>query len=86
VIARRRGRPLTCRETAALLTERLEGVLPAGRLEQVEAHLAACDGCTVYAAQLEQVVAALGALGADEAEPDDLDVLLEAFRDRAVSG
>jgi anti-sigma factor RsiW len=84
VFARRTPRPLTCRELAALLTERLEGTLPPALRRRVEAHLSACEDCAAYAEQFEQVVAALTALGGSGAEPDAaaLDALLEAFRGR----
>jgi anti-sigma factor RsiW len=79
---------MTCRELAALVTERLEGRLPDRERARVEAHLAECDDCAVYTEQIEQVVTALGRLGADDAPiaPAVLDDLIEALRDRAVPG
>ncbi|HEX2104097.1 MAG TPA: zf-HC2 domain-containing protein [Solirubrobacteraceae bacterium] len=75
---------MTCRELAALVTERLEGTLSARQRARVEAHLAECGDCVAFAEQLEQVVAALATLGHDDAWPSavELDALLAAFRAR----
>jgi hypothetical protein len=55
---------LACRELVDLVTDLLDGALPPGWREGVEAHLADCDGCTEYVRQIRATVEALGALGA----------------------
>jgi hypothetical protein len=61
---------LACRELVDLVTDLLDGVLPAGWRDAVESHLADCDGCTEYVRQIRATVDALGSLPArDAAEP-----------------
>ena len=42
------GPELTCRELVELVTDYHEGALSAGERERFEAHMAACEGCSVY--------------------------------------
>ena len=43
---------MTCQELVELVTDYLEGRLPDATVAQLEAHLAACDGCTAYIEQM----------------------------------
>ena len=71
---------MTCREIVELLTEYVEGALPADRRARVEAHLSGCAGCTAFLEQLRTTVRLVGHL-ADEALPRALEAdLLDAFR------
>jgi anti-sigma factor RsiW len=71
---------MTCAEVAARLTDYLDGALPARERIRLEAHLEACADCRAHVAQFAQTLNALAALRADDAVPDDLHALVEAFR------
>jgi anti-sigma factor RsiW len=79
----RTRRGIACDEVAARVTEYLDGALPATVRVRFEAHLDDCERCRVYVAQFAQTLNALGALRVDDAGPDSLDALLEAFRAHA---
>ncbi len=73
---------ILCREFVELVTDYLEGALPAERVELVEQHLVMCDWCKTYLEQLEATVRALP----EAAEPEPVSpetelVLLAAFRE-----
>src|SRR5215212_6960126 len=71
---------MTCRELVELVTDYLEGVLPAADRVLLDAHLEDCPYCTDYIAQMRQTVEALGELPADTIDPARHRELLEAFR------
>ena len=75
------GRDLTCKELVELVTGYLEGSLPARRRRRFESHLAACDGCTRYVAQMEATIRSTGALTEERVTDEQKTVLLAAFRD-----
>ncbi|WP_442811449.1 anti-sigma factor family protein [Streptosporangium sp. NBC_01756] len=57
------GRTTGCREAAGLVTDYLEGELPAGRRRSLEGHLASCAECAVHLEQIRVTVRVLGCLG-----------------------
>jgi anti-sigma factor RsiW len=72
---------MTCREVVELMTGYLEGTLSAADRARFDEHIAGCDGCTAYLAQLRATRQALGRLAA-EPVPEPLKAeLLKAFRD-----
>jgi anti-sigma factor RsiW len=46
------GETMSCSEFVELVTDYLEGRLEAAEAERFEAHLALCDGCQAYVAQM----------------------------------
>ena len=74
------SRALTCRELTEVLTDYLEGVMPAEERARFEAHLAICEGCVTYVEQMRQAIATVHALRVEEVEATAPDDLLEAFR------
>ncbi len=81
----RRGRDeYRCQEFVEVVTDYLEGVMPAEARARFERHLSECDGCDRYLAQIRRTMALTGrvtvtdvaALGAEAR-----DRLLVAFRD-----
>jgi hypothetical protein len=72
-LARREAAPasdgLACQELVDLVTDYLDDVLPPGRRDGVESHLADCDGCTEYVRQIRTAIDALGGLR----QPADFD-------------
>ena len=71
---------LTCRELVRLVTDYLEGTLSETDRRRFDAHLAKCDGCSTYLAQLRETIRISGALTEQSFEPEPRDELLTAFR------
>jgi len=74
------GRDLTCKELVELITGYLEGTIRARQRRRFESHLAACDGCTRYLAQMEATIRATGTLTEEQVPDEQKVVLLAAFR------
>jgi len=70
---------LDCRDLVEIVTDYLEGRLPAGEVERFEAHLAICDGCDVYVRQIRTVIQLAGHERPHEL-PRLVEHLLPAFR------
>jgi anti-sigma factor RsiW len=74
---------LACVEEVELITEYLEGALPAADVRRLEAHLEHCPGCTEYLAQMRSIAGSLGGLRAEQPVPPALRrAVLESFRER----
>lgn len=72
---------MNCRQIVELMTGYIEGALSESDRQRFEAHLAGCDGCTEYLAQLRTTMR-LAARTADQPIPAELETdLLQAFRD-----
>jgi anti-sigma factor RsiW len=78
---RRSRRDLTCQEMVELVTDYLEGALPAGEHTRFGRHIAGCPHCTTYLEQMQITIRTLGRLPAESVPPDARDALLGAFRD-----
>jgi anti-sigma factor RsiW len=70
---------LTCRELVELVTDYLEGALPAHERARFEAHLGECDACVAYVEQMRTTVRLTRAAGTAETV-QGMDALMEAFR------
>jgi anti-sigma factor RsiW len=71
---------MTCRQVVELMTDYLEGSLSNADRARFEEHIAGCDGCRAYLAQLSTTRRVLRKL-ADEPIPPDLQAdLLKAFQ------
>ena len=74
---------LPCAVFVEMITDYLDGAIPADLRTRVEAHLAICPGCLSVLEQIQQVVALAGQLTEDDVEalPDvDRAQLMTAFR------
>lgn len=71
---------LTCKELVELVTDYLEGALPAAEHRRFDEHIAGCPYCAVYLEQMRQTIDALGHLPEKSLEPAALDTLLAHFR------
>ncbi|MGE0599581.1 MAG: zf-HC2 domain-containing protein [Dehalococcoidia bacterium] len=76
---------LACREVVQLVTDYLEGVLPAGERQRFETHLGACPDCSRYLGQFQQTIAATGRLEEDDLSPEAKEALVDAFRNWKAS-
>ena len=74
-----RAPALTCRELVELVTDYFEDALSARDRRRFEAHIAACDGCTIHIEQLRELRERLGALTPEDLPPATEDKLREAF-------
>ncbi len=72
-------RDLECRELVELVTDYLEGALPPEEVAAVEAHLAECDGCDRYLAQMRATLRALGTVPVATLPDEAVDALMAAF-------
>jgi anti-sigma factor RsiW len=71
---------MSCREVVELVTDYLEGAMPAADRGRLEAHLAACEDCARWIAQLARTADAVGALRERDVPPEALAALVIAFR------
>ena len=71
---------MTCRQVVELMTDYLEGALSATDRARFEEHIAGCDGCRAYLAQLATTSRVLRTL-ADEPIPPELEAdLVKTFQ------
>jgi anti-sigma factor RsiW len=72
---------LTCQELVEVVTDYLEGRMPAERRLLFEEHLAFCDGCQTYLEQMQETIRLTGTLMEEDLRPEARDALLGVFRD-----
>ena len=72
---------LTCKELVEVVSDYLEGSMPAERRLLFEEHLAFCDWCQTYLEQMRETIRLTGTLMEDDLEPSARDALLGVFRD-----
>jgi anti-sigma factor RsiW len=70
----------TCREVVDLVTEYMEGGLPAAERLAFERHVAICPPCRGHFAQLRKISRAAGGLREDDIPEALRSKLVEAFR------
>lgn len=73
-------RDIVCKQAVELVSDYLEGALPPRARRRLERHLANCDACTAYLAQMRASIAATGAVGPDDLDDATLDGLTELYR------
>jgi anti-sigma factor RsiW len=76
---------MTCRELVELVTEYLEGRLPDATCQEIDAHLTACDGCTVYIEQMRVTLEALGRIPEQTVSTVAREKLIATFREMRPS-
>jgi anti-sigma factor RsiW len=74
-----RRTPLNCQALVELVTDYLEGALSRRDRKRFDAHIAACEHCTLYIEQLRQTIALAGTLREEDVSPDARDALLAQF-------
>ncbi len=70
---------LACKELVQLVTDYLEGALPAAERDRFEQHIASCRGCAVYLRQMRELVRVSGRIPAGAPQPDPPPELLRVF-------
>ncbi len=75
----RRAKAMMCQELVEVLTDYLEGTLPAPDRKRLEAHLQVCPHCSRYLEQFRLTIQTAGRLKAAELPEELKDQLLEAF-------
>jgi anti-sigma factor RsiW len=71
---------MRCNELVEVITEYLEGTLPAQDRARFDRHLAKCDGCRAYLDQMRKTIRALGHLPPESLSPEAERALLDAFK------
>jgi anti-sigma factor RsiW len=74
------GLAIDCAEVVELLTDYLEGALQEPVRAEIEAHLALCDGCDAYLAQMRSTIDLLGHVPVESLTEQFRNELLTAFR------
>jgi anti-sigma factor RsiW len=65
-----RKEDLVCQQVVELVTDYLEGALSRSQRRRFEAHLAGCEHCTEYLAQMRATIALTGRLQAEDLSPE----------------
>jgi predicted anti-sigma-YlaC factor YlaD len=71
---------LICRELVEVVTDYLEGRMPAERRLLFEEHVAFCSWCQTYLDQMQDTIRATGELKEDDLSPETRDAFLDVFR------
>jgi anti-sigma factor RsiW len=71
---------MPCIEFVELVTDYLDGVLPARERRAFEHHLTLCDGCDSYLEQMRETRRLTGAVGVDDVPDEGVETLMAAFR------
>ena len=72
---------LACTEVVEIMTDYLEGALPAAEALRLERHLDTCPGCSEYLEQMRTLAGSLGGLTEGSIPAAMRDGLIAAFRD-----
>jgi anti-sigma factor RsiW len=75
-----RRRELVCIEVVELVTDYLEGALPRRDRRRFDRHLAGCEHCTEYLAQMRETLRLTGQLVPEDFSPEMQREFTEMFR------
>jgi anti-sigma factor RsiW len=82
----RRSNDLVCQQIVELVTDYLEGVLPRSQRRRFEAHLAGCEHCTEYLAQMRATIRLTGRLQTHDLTPHMREEFGALYRRWRVAG
>ena len=71
---------ISCQELVELVTDYLDGVMPAELAARFERHIESCSGCRSHLEQIRATIRATGALTPESLSPEAERTLLDAFR------
>ena len=77
----RRTHQPACIEVVEIVSDYLEGALPRGVRRGLESHLAGCEHCTEYVAQMRATIRLTGGLQEHDLPPQVRAELTELFRE-----
>jgi anti-sigma factor RsiW len=81
-----RPRELPCQVVVEMVTDYLEGALPAADRRRLEHHLSGCPHCTEYLAQMRETIRLAGRVTPEDLTPQmrtDLTDLYRRWRDES---
>ncbi len=73
-------REITCQELVEIVTDYLEGRMPAEQRLLFEEHVVFCSWCDTYVAQMRETIRLTGMLREEDLSAETRDALLDAFR------
>jgi anti-sigma factor RsiW len=76
----RRQPDLVCQEIVELVSDYLDGGLSRSQRRRFEAHLAECEHCTEYLAQMRETIQLTGRLRVGDLTPQMRDEFAELYR------
>lgn len=65
-----RPAPIACQQVVELISDYLEGALPARERRRLEFHLAGCPHCSAYLAQMRETLRLAGRLVPEDLSPE----------------
>lgn len=77
---------MNCREFVELITDYLEGALPASAQARMELHRRGCQGCATYLEQMRMTIRVLGTMRRDPVPDRITGTLLRVFRRHSKTG
>lgn len=86
VFWRRRRPELVCQQWVEVVTEYLEGTLPADLQAAADRHLADCPHCREYLEQMRRTISLARILRDDDVPLEVVDALTQAFADYRSGG
>jgi len=72
---------MVCQELVELVTEYLDGSLPADQRIRFEEHIAHCGPCVRYLEQMRQTIVLTGALRENDIDAEARETMLHIFRE-----
>ena len=79
-LLRRRSRDLACQEVVEIVTDYLEGALSPAERRRFERHLAGCEHCTEYLAQIRETIRLAGRVTTEDLTPEMRTDLTDLYR------
>ncbi len=73
-------RDIVCQQAVELVTDYLEGALSRSGRRRFEAHLAGCDHCTEYLAQIRMTIRLTGTVTPDDLTPRMQEEFIALYR------
>ena len=73
-------REMTCKELVEVITDYLEGRMPADRRLLFEEHVAFCSWCQTYLDQMRETIRVTGTLREEDLGLETREAFLDAFR------
>jgi anti-sigma factor RsiW len=81
-----RVRDLPCQEVVEMVTDYLEGALAPADRRRLEKHLAGCEHCTEYLAQIRETIRLTGRLAQEDLTPQMRTDLTDLYRQWRAEG